>query len=69
MGVLKPKEVEITLRVRVPKWMSPAKAKYEISQQWYGKLDCYSGKPDDPYHEITLVPRWQGARVVRKVRA
>jgi hypothetical protein len=61
--MLKPKTVEITIRVRVPKGMSAKRAKYEINQSWYGSVtvDWWEGYCG----EIELYPRFSKARVVR----
>lgn len=64
----KPKTVEVTLRVRVPKDMSAAQAKAEIANNWYGEVyaSYQTDNHRDGYREVVLNPRWSKARVVRK---
>lgn len=63
MASAKPKTVEVTLRVRVPKHWSAAHTKREIADHWYGPI--YAAGPAI-YDQIELYPRFTGARVIRK---
>lgn len=61
----KPKLVEVTLRVRVPKHWSAARAKHEISESWYGEVHPGAWHEGDSVHTV-LYPKWSKARVVRR---
>jgi hypothetical protein len=67
--IAKPKLVEITLSVRVPKHMSAKDAKYWVNNSWYGSITALNKSSTEwsPFgDEVELFPRLSKARVVRR---
>lgn len=63
------KEVELTVRVRVPKDWTAAHAKREVSNAWYGEIFAIGPvRGGDVFgKEAVIRPRWVGrGRIIKK---